>query len=278
MLGHGEKPLLAMHAPSIHNHCKGREVTRMARRFAIAGLALFALMAPPAQAAEITAFISGAARNALDGIVPLFEQASGHKVAMQSDIQQVLFRRIDAGEPFDVVAISIDVASLIKQGKVAADSRTVFGRTGVGVAVRQGAPRPDFSTVNAFKRMLMEAKSVTHSEGSSGKHFLNLLDRLGMTDAIKPKIVQPTGSGGASRLVASGRAELAVIGLPPVLAVPGLDWLGWLPDELNDWIVFTGGASSTAREPEAARAFLRFLTTPEAAAVFRAKGLEPLPQ
>jgi molybdate transport system substrate-binding protein len=171
--------------------------------------------------------------------------------------------------------ISIDVARLIKQGKVAADSRTVLGRTGVGVAVRQGAPPPDFSTVEAFKHMLLNAKSVTHSEGSSGKHFLSLLDRLSLSEAIRPKIVQPVGSGGASRLVASGKAELAVIGLPPVLAVPGLDWLGWLPDELNEWIVFTGGASSAAKEPQAARAFLRFLSAPEAVAVFKAKGLEP---
>lgn len=181
------------------------------------------------------------------------------------------------GEPFDVVVTSID-AGLIKPGKVATDSRTVLGQTGVGVAVRQGAPRPDFSTVDAFKRMLIDAKSITHSEGSSGKHLLSLLDRLRMTEAIRPKIVPPVGSGGASRLVASGQAELAVIGLPPVLAVPGLDWLGWLPDELNEWIVFTGGASSAAKEPAAARAFLRFLTSPDAVAVFKAKGLEPVPR
>jgi molybdate transport system substrate-binding protein len=229
-----------------------------------------------AHAAEVKAFISGAARNAFEGIIPLFEKASGHTVTMQSDIQQTLFRRIDAGETFDALVISIDVAGLIKQGKVAADSRTVLGRTGVGVAVRHGAPRPEFSTVDAFKRMLLNAKSVTHSEGSSGKHFLSLLDRLGLTDAIKPKIIQPIGSGGASRLVASGKAELAVIGLPPVLAVPGLDWLGWLPDELNEWIVFTGGASSAAQEPQAARAFLRYLSAPDAVAVFKAKGLEPV--
>jgi len=245
------------------------------RSFIVILATLTSLLGPPAHAAEINALISGAARNAFEGVVPLFERASGHKVTMHSDIQQTLFRRIDASEPFDVVVISIDVAGLIKRGLVAADSRTVLGRTGVGVAVRQGAPRPDFSTIDAFRRMLLNAKSVTHSEGSSGKHFLSLLDRLGLTEAIKPKIVQPTGSGGASRLVASGKAELAVIGLPPVLAVPGLDWLGWLPDELNEWIVFTGGASSAAKEPEAARAFLRFLSTPEAVAVFRAKGLEP---
>src|SRR5207253_1013393 len=119
-------------------------------------------------------------------------------------------------------------------------------------------------------------KWVTHSEGSSGKHFLSLLDRLGLTEAIKPKIVQPLGSGGASRLVASGKAELAVIGLPPVLAGPGLDWLGWLPDELNEWIVFTGGVGAKANDPAAAREFLHFLATPEAAAVFKANGLEPV--
>jgi len=197
---------------------------------------------------------------------------------MHSDIQRTLFKRMESGEPFDVIVLSIDVEGLAKKGWVVPGSRVALGRTGVGVAVRQGAPRPDFSTVDKFKSMLLAAKSVTHSEGSSGKHFLSLLDRLGMTDAIKPKIVQPVGSGGASRLVAAGKAELAVIGLPPVLAVPGLDWLGWLPDELNDWIVFTGGIGSKAREPEAGRAFLNFLSTPEAGAVFKAKGLEPVPR
>ena len=246
------------------------------RRSALAVVTLTTLLALPTHAAEITAFISGAARNAFDDVVPLFERSSDHKVTMHSDIQQVLFKRIAAGETFDVIVLSIDVEGPASKGYVVAGSRTALGRTGVGVAVRQGAPRPDFSTVDAFKRMLLNAKSLTHSEGSSGKHFLSLLDRLGMADAIKPKIVQPVGSGGASRLVASGKAELAVIGLPPVLAVPGLDWLGWLPDELNDWIVFTGGVGSKAKEPEAARAFLHFLATPEAGAIFKSKGLEPV--
>src|SRR5262245_2186967 len=183
----------------------------------IASLSLFALALTNVQAAEIKAYISGAARSAFDDLIPLFQRASGHTVSMQSDIQQALFRRIESGDAFDVIVLSIDVEGLVKKGAVAAGSRTALGRTGIGVAVRQGAPRPDFSTVDAFKRMLMEVKSVTHSEGSSGKHFLSLLDRLKMTDAIKPKIVPPVGSGGASRLVASGKVELAVIGLPPVL-------------------------------------------------------------
>ena len=248
-----------------------------AYRPVIVCLALWALTSPPAQAAEIKALLAGSVRAPLDEIIPRFQRASGHTVKAQYDIQQVMFRQIDAGEPFDVVVVSIDVAGMIRQGKVAPDSRTVLGRTGVGVAIRKGAPRPDFSTVAAFKRMLMEAKSVTHSEGSSGRYFIGLLDRLGMTDVIKPKIVQPVGSGGATKLVANGQAELAVIGLPPVLGVAGVEWLGWLPPELNDWIVFTGGAGSAAREPAAARAFLQFLATPDAVAVFKAKGLEPVP-
>jgi hypothetical protein len=118
------------------------------RKIVFAFVALLAQFAPSAQAAEITAFISGAARNAFDGVVPLFERESGHKVTMHSDIQQVLSRRIDAGEAFDILVTSIDVAGLIKQGKVAADSRTTLGRTGVGVAVRHDARR--LSTMNCW--------------------------------------------------------------------------------------------------------------------------------
>jgi molybdate transport system substrate-binding protein len=226
------------------------------RRISFAVATLVTLLAPVAQAAEIKAMITGSTRSAIEELVPRFERASGHKVSATYDIQQVLFRQIEAGAPFDVMVLSINVDNLVNKGWIAPGTRTALGRTGVGVAVRKGASKPDFSTVDAFKRMLLEAKSLTHSEGSSGKHFLGLLERLSMTEAIKPKIVQPVGSGGASRLVAAGKAELAVIGLPPVLAVPGLDWLGWLPDELNDWIVFTGGvATARRRSPPRHRPF-----------------------
>lgn len=127
------------------------------------------LMTETGHAAEVNALVTGAARRAYETIVPQFERATGHKVISQYGLPPALITKIDAGEPFDVVILSYDVEGLIKQAQVVPDSRTVLGRTGVGIAIRQGAPRPDFSTVEAFKRALLEAKSfATSGRGPAG--------------------------------------------------------------------------------------------------------------
>ena len=186
-------------------------------------------------------------------------------------------KKLDAGEPVDAIILSFDVERLIKQAKVVANSRTVLGRTGVGVAIPQGARRPDFSTVDAFKRALLNAKAVaTSGEGSSGRHVITLLDRLGIADQVKPKIKSGANGHRGATGCRKREVDFAVIGPPPVAGVPGVEWLGWLPDEINSWLVFTGGISVAAKEPDAGRALLKFLITPAAAAVFKAKGLEPV--
>jgi molybdate transport system substrate-binding protein len=242
-----------------------------------AGIGLSLLTAQSVQAAEITVFVTGAARDAFTELTPEFERATGHKVAAQFDLPPNFYRRIDAGEPFDVILLSADVEGLIRQGKVVADSRTVLGRTGVGIAIPAGRRKPDFSTVEAFRRELIDAKAITTSgEGSSGRYVLALLDRLGIAEQVKPKL-RTGGPGSAAQFVARGEVDFAVIGLPPVVGVPGIEWLGWLPAEIQNWLVFTGAVASAAKEPAAARALLSFLTTPAAVAVFKAKGLEPVP-
>lgn len=145
------------------------------------GLSLF--MTEVAQTAEIKAFFTGAARRSLETLVPQFERATGHKVAGQYGLPPDLVKKVDAGEPFDVIVLSYDVEGLVKQGKLAADSRTVMGRIGVGVAVPQGAPKPAFSTVEAFKQSLLKAKSIaTSGEGSSGRYVATLIERLGVAE------------------------------------------------------------------------------------------------
>jgi molybdate transport system substrate-binding protein len=124
-----------------------------------ASIGLSLLMPHATTAAEITAFVTGAARNAFDTLAPQFERTTGHRLATPFELPPTLIKKIDAGEPFDVIVLSYDVEGLIKQGKVVADSRAVLGRVGVVVAVRQGAPKPDFSTVDAFKRSLLAAKT-----------------------------------------------------------------------------------------------------------------------
>ena len=246
----------------------------MMKLFALAALAVGgSILLAQAQAAEVRVLCSGAARDAFNEIAPQFERATGHKVIAHFDLPANLQRKIDAGEAFDVVILSSDVEGLIKQGKVVAQSRTVLGRTGVGVAIRQGARKPDISTVDAFKRTLLEASSVSFSGGSSGAYFLSLLDRLGIAEPMKPKLRQ-AAMGGAVTPVARGEVDLVVIGLPPVIGVAGVEWIGWIPAELQSWVVFTGGLNVAAKEPAAGRALLRFLITPEAMAVFKAKGLE----
>jgi molybdate transport system substrate-binding protein len=244
---------------------------------AMAAAAGALLIGHGAQAAEIRVLCTGAARASVSELAPQFERATGHKLVIQYGLPPELLRKADAGEPFDVLILSYDVEGLIKQGKLAAGSRTVFGRTGVGVAIPQGAPKPEFGTADALKRSLLNARFIaTSGEGSSGRYVLTLLDRLGIADQVKPKI-KSGASGRAAQLLAQKEVDFAVIGLPPVANVRGVEWLGWLPDTLNSWLPFTGGIGVAAKEPAAGRAFLSFLTAPAAAAVFKANGIEPLP-
>ena len=234
------------------------------------------LMAQGAQAADINVFLTGAARRAYETLAPQFERATGHKLITQSALPPDLIKKVDAGEPFDVIILSYDVENLIEQGKLAAGSRTVFGKIGIGVAVQQGAPKPDFSTVEAFKRSLLGAKSIaTSGEGSSGRYVASLLDRLGIADQVKPKI-KSGGAGTSALLTSRGEVDFVVSGLPPLLGTPNIEWLGYLPPEINNWLAFSGGLSANARQPEAGRAFLNFLTTPAAVAVWKQNGLEPV--
>jgi molybdate transport system substrate-binding protein len=245
---------------------------------ALAALGCALLTGPrAADAAEVHVLCTGAARAAFEEIAPQFERASGHKIVVQYGLPPALVAKLDAGEPVDVLLLSYDVAGLIKQGKLAADSRTVLGRSGVGVAIPQGAPKPDLSSVESFKRALLGAKAIaTSGEGSSGRYVLTLLDRLGIAAEVKPKI-KSGGAGSAAQLVARREVDFAVIGLPPVLGVPGVEWVGDIPAELQSYVLFTAALGSKAKEPAAGRALLAFLKSPPAAAVFKAKGLDPVP-
>jgi molybdate transport system substrate-binding protein len=234
------------------------------------------LMAPGAHAADIDIFVTGAARRAYDTLIPQFERASGHKLVNQYALPPDLIQKMEAGEPFDVIILSYDVEGLVKQGKLAANSRTVFGRSGVGVAVRQGAPKPDFGTVDAFKRSLLNANTIaTSGEGSSGRYVAGLLERLGIADQVKPKI-RSGGPGESAKLVSRGEVDFVVSGLPPLLGTPNIEWLGYIPAEIQSWVVFSGGLNTKAKEPEAGRTLLNFLTTPAAVAVFKDNGIDPV--
>ena len=254
------KPLLRLHALLISG-------------LLICGVSLMSVI--PLNAAEIRVLCTGAAQPAYEELKPQFERATGHTLITEYDLPPALIRKIDAGAPFDVLILSTDVADLIGRGKLAADSRTILGRYGIGIAIPVGSTRPDFSTVDAFKQMLLEAKAIsTSGEGSSGRYVLTLLDRLGIADQVKPKI--RSGPGGAvTELVVRREVDFAVVGRPPTIGAAGIEWAGLLPPELQSWLLFTAGLSTSATQPAAGRALLSFLTTPAAAAVLKARGLEP---
>ena len=178
---------------------------------------------------------------------------------------------------FDVAILSPAlIDDLIKQGKMAADTRATVGRTGVGVAVRVGASKPDISSVDAFKRTLLNVKSVGYPKGgASGAHFLSVLDRLGIAEEMKPKLKPFEGAGPPVEAFAAGEPELVVSGTSLVPTMPGAEPVGGFPAELQAYIVFTAAVSATAKQPEAAKALIQFLTAPAALPVIKAKGLEP---
>jgi molybdate transport system substrate-binding protein len=240
-------------------------------------LFLIALAASfPAAAAELTVISGNGARTAVSELAARFERASGHKVDIRFHVNPEAKRRIEAGERFDVAILNPPVLDdLIRQGRVLGDTRAVLGRSGIGVGMREGAPRPDISTVAAFKRTLLSAKSVAYpGEGASGRYFAALVDRLGMSEEMKPKM-RPLPAEYTVEAIARGEADLVVVVASRIAGVPGVQLVGGIPRELQTWIGFTAGVASGAKEPEAARAMLNFFTSPDAAAVLKASGVEP---
>jgi molybdate transport system substrate-binding protein len=228
-----------------------------------------------AQSAELEVFSSAAPRGIFREIAPDFERTTGHRLVINYEFAADLKRRIEAGDPFDVAILPPDLADdLVRRGKLAAGSRVDLGRTGMGVAVRRGAPRPRIDTVDAFRQALLAAPTVAYANGgASGVHVQAILARLGIVEAMKQKL-RPYPAGGAVEAVARGEADLVVIGVSPILDVPGVELVGWLPPELQSYIVFTGSIGAAARQADAARIFLTLLTSPAAVELFKAQGFE----
>jgi molybdate transport system substrate-binding protein len=244
-------------------------------RIGFALLVVFAFTTA-AQAGDLRVFVPRAIATVLGVIGAQFEHETGYKLAVTSDIGAGLIRRINAGEPFDVFAgTPFQVAGLIKDGKVIADTRGNLVRSGIGVGVRAGAPKPDISSVEAFKRMLLEAKSIAYlKEGASGLYLAGLFDRLGIADAIASKLTRPDRDI-VSELVAKGEIEIGMVVMTQILTTPGIDLVGPLPAEIQSYVSFVGAVGSNSHAPDVAREFIRFLTGPVAVPVIKSQGMEP---
>jgi molybdate transport system substrate-binding protein len=240
---------------------------------AIAKVAFLFLLAQSlaAQAAEVKVFSGGGFRSVMTEVTPLFERASGHKLVVTYDANDGLERRIKAGESFDVLLIGAPTFAVLGD-KVAPAPRVLIGRAGLGVAVRAGAPKPDIASVDSLKRALLGANSISHvGDGLSGVLFLAVLDRLGIAEPIKPKL-KPTNVANVVKAVAGGEADLVVHNIPGILADRGVELVGPLPAEIQSYIDATAGLSAAAKEPEAGKAFIAFLTSDAAIPVIKAKG------
>jgi len=227
-------------------------------------------------AAEIRVISGNGARGAITELCGQFERASGHKVSLAFAVNPEAKRRIEAGEAFDVAILNPPVLDeLIGRARIDRTTRTVLGRSGIGVAAREGAPKPDISSVDAFKRTLRSANSVAYpGEGASGKYFVSLVEKLGMAEEMKAKL-KPMPAEYNVEAVARGEADLVVAVASRISGVPGVQFVGRIPAELQTWIGFTAGVATSAKEPHAARAMLRFFATPAAASVLRAANVEP---
>ena len=241
------------------------------------GIIFLLVQGHAAQTAEVKVLSVLPLKTFLDELGPQFERTTGHKLTIKYDVSTSLKRQIDAGETFDVaILLPAIIDDLLKQGKVAAGTRTDVSRAAVGVAVRKGAPKPDVSSAEALKNTLLNAKSIAYSsEGGSGIYFKGLLDRLGIAAETNAKL-KPLASSAVVPSVAKGEVELAVISPPAILADPGVELVGLMPKELQQYVVYTAGVSAAAKEAEAAKALLKHVTTPAAMVVMKSKGLEPI--
>lgn len=241
----------------------------------IAGVLLIASVV--AQAAEVKVLATGALTGVIGELGPQFERATGHKLVIQRGLSGELKRQIEAGVAFDVVIIPPEmIDDLIKQGKIAAGTGTDIARVGMAVGVRAGAAKPDIGSTDAFKRALLGAKSITYApEGATGLHLAKIFERLGIVEQMQAKTIPQTVGGQNARAVASGEAELGFGNTVVLLSVPGVELAGLFPPELQSWVVYTAGVGAAAKQPDAAKALMKHLATPDAVAVMKAKGLEP---
>jgi molybdate transport system substrate-binding protein len=254
----------------------GHLMTSVMAATSILGLALVMSPITGLRAAELKVIAGGSMTGSLNELGPQFERASGHKLVIHFDSTPNIIARVTSGTPFDLAVVPVDVFK-----DTAAKARFVAGptidiaRVGYGVVVRAGTAKPDISTPDALKKTLLDAPSVAFVPASAaGAYVLKVFDRLGIAEAMKAKTRPQTTPAGIAPAVAKGEADLGVF-LVNVLMVPGVEFAGSFPAELQQDLVFTAAVAAETREADAAKAFIDYLTTPAATAVIKAKGMTP---
>jgi molybdate transport system substrate-binding protein len=232
-----------------------------------------------AKSGEIRMLCSNGMKAVVEEVRPQMERAIGHPLSIEFSSTASFKEKIDAGATFDVAILTSDAMdTLTKEHKLAPGSRADVARTGVGIGVRAGAPKPDISTPNKLKQTLLKTKSITYTKnGASAVFVTRMIDRLGIAAELKPKLIADTRAGHVSQSVAEGQADMVLTLISEILPVKGVQYLGPLPGDLQGYTVLTAGVGAQAKDAEAAKAAVKFLAGPSIAPILKAKGMEPAP-
>lgn len=265
-------------------HSDSRVMRVPERVFAIRSLrvtSVIALLLVPgfplsARGESITVLSSNGFKAVLQDLAPLFEHATGHQLAITYSVSTELKKRIDSGERFDVAILTPGlIDALVQQKTVVPETRATLARSGLGVAIRRGAPKPDMSTVRAFTAALLASRSIAFAkEGAAGVAFVALVGRLGLTEQLSPKFRAGVTGDDVSRAVAAGEAELGILPLSEILPVSGVEVAGPFPADVQEYAVMVGAVSAAAREATAARQLMEFLVSSAALPVIEKRGME----
>src|SRR5215471_6309152 len=228
---------------------------------------------------EITLVAPGGIQAAVQQLIPGFEKATGHKVKATFGSGLGTKRQVAAGDPFDVPIVQPPYPEVLSSGHVVPTSATPLASVVVGVAVRSGAPKPDISTVDAVKKLLLSVKSFSYPDpaggAAAGVSFTKTLQQLGIADAVKPKIHLARGGAAAMEAVAKGEVEIGLTFYSEILTEPGVEAVGTLPPSICPPTSLVAFVSSHAKNADAARALVQYLSSPAAAATYVKVGMQP---
>ncbi len=227
-------------------------------------------------AAEISVLALAGTKEAVEELIPVFEKQSGNKVTMTFLGSVDIRKKIAADEAYDlIITAHPDLEAFIKQGKVAEKSIVDLMKTGIGIAVRQGLPKPDVSTADALKASLLSAKSIAYSTGLSGTYIETMMKKMGIFDQLQGRLRQAPPSVSVGGFLVKGDADMGFQQIPEIFEFPGVTYVGPLPPELQNTTQFAAGISSKEKAVEPGRKFIEFLASPEAVGAIRRHGMEP---
>ena len=242
---------------------------------AVLGIILQPARPADAQGGEVHILVSNGVKAVVDELKPQAERAIGHPLSIEFGTTTGLKQKIEAGENFDATFLTSDaIADLVKSGKLAGSSS--LARCGIGMGARAGAPKPDIRTPEALKETLHQAKAITYAQdGASRGSIEKMLGGFGIAEQMKAKTMLVPGSVKSNELVAAGKADYVLTLVSEILPAPGVELIGPLPEQVQNYISFSAGVSQKAAHAESAKALVQFFKGPAAASVYKAKGLEP---